>query len=231
MERDHNCKLRSKLGQPALGQHACFPCVTGDPFGALLFSIHRSAWKVDTPKSGYLIGQGLIHVLGSLCSTTICSPSHAARVASEGILAPLGRRSMHDPANGLARIHLLETVLQIDCGSRFGPLRSGSSACYSGKPAQHNPAHGPQYHRHPILRQPLVVFRQPPSVAEPREGPLHHPPPRQDHEPARLLFQPVAPQLPGAMARYLHLLSSLLFGPPAEPTRVRPVCPQQHQPR
>jgi hypothetical protein len=29
MERDHNCKLRSKLGYRALGQRACFLCVTG----------------------------------------------------------------------------------------------------------------------------------------------------------------------------------------------------------
>jgi GH15 family glucan-1,4-alpha-glucosidase len=37
--------------------------------------------------------------------------------------------------------------------------------------------------------------------------------------------------MPVAMARYLHLPSPHLFGPPAESTCVRPVCPQQLQPR
>src|SRR5215218_3137690 len=30
------------------------------------------SWKVASEKSGNLIGPGLIHVLGSLCSTTTC---------------------------------------------------------------------------------------------------------------------------------------------------------------
>src|SRR5215212_7838690 len=34
--------------------------------------IHRSAWKGNSQKSGYLIGPELIHVLGSLCTTTTC---------------------------------------------------------------------------------------------------------------------------------------------------------------
>jgi hypothetical protein len=36
--------------------------------------MHPSAWKDHSTKSGYLIGPGLIHVLGSLCTTTTCSP-------------------------------------------------------------------------------------------------------------------------------------------------------------
>jgi hypothetical protein len=49
MERDHHCKVRVNLGYAALGKHACFLCVT-EPFGALLFSIHRTAWNLQKAK-------------------------------------------------------------------------------------------------------------------------------------------------------------------------------------
>jgi hypothetical protein len=61
---------------------------------------------VHSEEAGFLIRPELIHVLGSLCTTTTCSSSHAARVASEALLAPLGERFMHDPANELRRIPL-----------------------------------------------------------------------------------------------------------------------------
>src|SRR5215212_1072362 len=44
------------------------------PSALPLALIHTSAWKGNSRKSGYLIGPVLIHVLGSFCITTTCSP-------------------------------------------------------------------------------------------------------------------------------------------------------------
>jgi hypothetical protein len=36
--------------------------------------IHSSTWKVNSAKSGHLVGPGPIHIPESLCTTTTCSP-------------------------------------------------------------------------------------------------------------------------------------------------------------
>src|SRR5215218_6888440 len=61
---------RASSGLPFVGG-----CSVSPPAASPLTLIHRSAWwKVHSEKSGHLRGPGLIHVLGSLCTTTTCSP-------------------------------------------------------------------------------------------------------------------------------------------------------------
>src|SRR5215208_7188928 len=67
------------------------------------------ARKVDSPKSGYSIGQGLFTTSDLYATPQHVVLSHAAGVASEGILSLLGVGSMQDRANELPRIPLLST--------------------------------------------------------------------------------------------------------------------------
>jgi hypothetical protein len=79
------------------------------------------ARKVDSPKSGYSIGQGLFTTSDLYATPQHVVLSHAAGVASEGILSLLGVGSMQDRANELRRIPLLvhnqETFWSIDRGA------------------------------------------------------------------------------------------------------------------
>src|SRR5215217_1000220 len=68
-------------------------------------------------------GPRLIHVLRSLCSTTTCRSPHVAGVASETILAPLGWRSMHDPASELRTVPLLRGWVNRGVGGLAGTPR------------------------------------------------------------------------------------------------------------
>src|SRR5215212_4165363 len=72
-------------------------------------SIQPSAWKGCSEKSGCLIGAGLIHIPGSLCTTTTCSPPRLSRGAPEAVLAAFGRRYTQDPGCELRRITLPRT--------------------------------------------------------------------------------------------------------------------------
>src|SRR5215207_165716 len=69
------------------------------------------ARKVDSPKSGYSIGQGLFTTSDLYATPQHVVLSHAAGVASEGILSLLGVGSMQDRANELRRIPLLGTSM------------------------------------------------------------------------------------------------------------------------
>src|SRR5215213_3890040 len=60
-------------------------------------------------KFGCLIGAGLIHIPGSLCTTTTSSPPRVSRGAPEAVLAAFGRRYMQDPGCELLRIFLPRT--------------------------------------------------------------------------------------------------------------------------
>src|SRR5215203_53143 len=79
--------------------------------------------------------------------------------------------------------------------------------------------------------QPLVVFGHPPVVADPREGALHHPPPRQHpetprrHQPLPVhLFALLDPLLSPSLS---YLLGERLFGRAcALPPRSNPTPPQ-----
>src|SRR5215216_2222326 len=91
--------------------------------------------------------------------------------------------------------------------------------------------------------QPLVVFGHPPVVADPREGALHHPPPRQHCEisrgqkllPVHLLafFGPLlCPELGYLLREWLSRLAhdldaqtQYLLGPPSAPSSVAGIDP------
>src|SRR5215213_10306841 len=60
------------------------------------------------------------------------SVSHAGRVASEGILWPLGGRSMHDPANELPRIPIPRTSVNKIVPGRWKTARNVSGGPSTG---------------------------------------------------------------------------------------------------
>jgi hypothetical protein len=81
-------------------------------FAPLFCAVHQGEALCASPPyvCGYLLGAGLIHLLGTLFTTTTCvEPSPAAGVVSEGIHSPLGGRSMQDLGYELPRMHLPHT--------------------------------------------------------------------------------------------------------------------------
>src|SRR5215212_5848373 len=56
---------------------------------------------------------------------------------------------------------------------------------HTGQPPHHKPPHRRVDEGLSSCAQPLVVLGHPPVVADPREGALHHPPPRQHSEAPR----------------------------------------------
>ena len=81
-------------------------------------SIHSTAWKVNSKKSGHLIGPNLFKSPDLYAPPQHVDPLHSAWWASEAILAALGGRSMHDPASELPRIPLPRTP--VNKGERKG---------------------------------------------------------------------------------------------------------------
>src|SRR5215203_3770605 len=79
------------------------------------------ARKVDSPKSGYSIGQGLFTTSDVYATPQHVVLSHAAGVASEGILSLLGVGSMQDRANELRRIHIPRTP--VNKGKKGGRVK------------------------------------------------------------------------------------------------------------
>src|SRR5918998_5304768 len=147
---------------------------------------------------------------------------------------PQLKHSVQDREGNLPRTPLRDCfaiVPEVAFLSRLGAFSRHFSACRTGQPTQHDAAHRPVDHRHPCLRQPLVILGEPSSVAQPSEGPFDHPSPRKHQKAAGFLLQPVAPQLPVAMMRHLRPPPSLILGPLAKPARVGAVGPQQLQPR
>src|SRR5215213_11183887 len=141
-------------------------------------------------------------------------------------------RSMQDPASELLRISLPETVWKF--------LRTG-------QPPHHNPRHRRVNEGLSGGTQPLVVFGHPPVVADPREGALHHPSPRQHpetprrHEALPVQLLALLGPLPGPalghllgdrllrLAHHLDAHAEDLLCPPPAPTLVARVYPQMRE--
>src|SRR5215213_1159647 len=135
---------------------------------------------------------------------------------------------MQDRASELRRISLLETVWKL--------LRTGQAP-------HHQPRHRRINKGLSGCAQPLVVFGHPPVVADPREGALHHPPPRQHpetprrHQPLPVhlfalldpLLSPSLSHLLGerlfGLAHYLHAQTQHLLSPPPAPPLVAGIDP------
>src|SRR5215212_10753605 len=108
----------------------------------------------------------------------------------------------------------------------------------TGQPPHHEPRHRRVNEGLSGGTQPFVVFGHPPVVAYPREGPLHHPSPRQHPETSRrhetlpvhllaLLGPFPCPELCyflwhrlGRLAHDLHAHAEGLLRPPPAPTLV-----------
>src|SRR5215204_1759039 len=134
----------------------------------------------------------------------------------------------HRLVYGFPRRPLLETVWKV--------LRTS-------QPPDHEPRHRRVDKCLSGGAQPLVVFGHPPVVADPREGALHHPPPRQHCEtsrgqkllPVHLLafFGPLlCPELGYLLREWLSRLAhdldaqtQYLLGPPSAPSSVAGIDP------
>jgi hypothetical protein len=57
------------------GELGCYGggVLRGAPTGTIKCPIHRSAWKVNSETFRRLLEPRFIHILASLCATTICS--------------------------------------------------------------------------------------------------------------------------------------------------------------
>src|SRR5215212_5802329 len=119
----------------------------------------------------------------------VWSSMSATRTAAMVPFLPLKQDPSRKARTEIAQRSILEGVLQTR-------TRGETASCSSRQPAQHEPAHRPVDHRLCGLGQPFVVLAEPPRQAQPREGALHDPTARQHLETARLILQPVAPQLP-----------------------------------
>ena len=117
----------------------------------VLALIHQSAWNRNSRKSGSLIGPELIHVLGSLCTTTTCRLAHPAWWASEAILTPVRARSMQDPANELRRIPLPKLFGK----SEWVPHRS----CESDQEGFKEPRSTASCGRRSVIEKPSAIFQ------------------------------------------------------------------------
>src|SRR4051812_5706397 len=63
----------------------------------------------------------------------------------------------------------------------------------SRQPAHHDAAHRGVHEGFPGLAEPLIVLAEPPAIADPRECPLHNPPPGQHTSESGLRRRQAAP--------------------------------------